>query len=161
MVQSYHLRDYETVIGQICLIPQESWTEEIAILFLKSYIHLYCEEDPIIRDLLFFALTKTSVISFRWLGKFRIDFSPSEALSIVGEKKVYPDWLDRIIRIEGDFQYVIKNAGELERNFVIQNRTRDQICLFFLSCLELYEMEWEYYPLYKWLTNLHFKSHQH
>lgn len=155
----YDEKKYLEVINLIGGINLESLDEGKIILLIKSIIHTYSEEEEITKDLLFLALTKTKHIHFHGLGTFHILLNASQIEHVINDKEKIWNW-NTLIQIEaGDFRYIRENVERLQRKYIISNPTRDNICLFFLSCLELYNLDSDYYPLYKWLFNLHFKIH--
>jgi len=126
---------------------------------LKSFIHVYGEDESIIKDILFIIFSKMEHIEFIGLWRFKLELSRDEVSKILLWKQEITNWKERIVIEKWDFRFVFENVERLRNDYKIENSTRDFICLFLLSCFELYELKSEYYPLHKWLFNLHFKSH--
>jgi|GEM_PF-7101780 len=133
--------------------------EPLLILLIKSIVHEKSEEEKVLKDLLFLVVVKTKSIHFSGLGKFHITLENSQIQKILENGEEIPNWNTHIKIESGDFRFIFENVERLKKEYTLLHPTRDHFCLFFLSCLELYNLDSEYYPLYKWLFNLHFKTH--
>lgn len=156
----YENAEYMSIFESLKNVYIDTWTPEIATLFLKSYIHLFGENSEDLKDLMFLACTRFSAMEFSGLWVFHLEIPPADLLSILVDWKKWDEnsWKQYIKVDSWDFRYIIENTEKLKKAYAIENMTRDSLCLFVLSCFELYDLKSTAYPLYKWLFNLHFKS---
>lgn len=150
---------YSDILTELQNTNVSDWDSEIITLFLKCYIHIYNEEDPVIKDLLVLAFLKMNSIHFSWLWIFHIDFPVKDIIPVFLQNAIIEDWHNCISITEWNFSFLFENVERFKKDFSIENTTRDNLGLFILSCFELYDMKEENYPLFKWLFNIHFKPH--
>ncbi len=158
----YEDKQYMAIIEFCNTINIDVWSEELWVFFLKSFIHLYWEQHDIMKDLILIVLIGFQKIEFSGLWVFQLDIHLESWQTIIKYWAQIPiedpSWKDAIVIISWDFKYIFENVERLKRTFHIENVERDSICLFILSCFELYDLRSPAYPLFKWLFNLHFKS---
>ena len=154
----YSEGNYKWVLDIIIASQLKEWSLDIVNLLIKSYIHIYGENDLVIRDLLFIAVSKMKSVQFFWWPEFHLKITDNEIIQILLNKNGDKNWKNYLELDAIDRDFIFRYVAKFELKYEYQNFIRDSICFMLLTCFELYELKSDNYPLYKWLFNLHFKT---
>lgn len=134
----------------------ESCDPKTMFYLIKSIIHISWENDPRVKRYLFIAIFSENKISFRW--SFSIEF--------LADKNI-PNLFSIMDSYDGFTQYIHTSASIEQIQYrcsmhldVLKDpqNNLEKFLIFIFYWLELYDLDYEEYPMIKWLLH-HFYKH--
>jgi hypothetical protein len=129
----------------------ESLDPEAIILLLKSIIHVYGEDDPLVKEYLFLVLVTIPALEFR--SSFTLTLDIPHTYKEVRSLAQRETGVMEIIASTAPIDHLIERLHRHTRTLSYIPSNQELFLVFIFYCLELYDIEHREYPMIKWLLH--------